>query len=126
MATPRTVSELNKKHAALRIELLALDTRREELLSKMEVLAGAAQILKDERSSSIPFGRTRRWLFRRGELQRFVCSLMRTDGVNQSNRDIALKIIAAKGWDADSYELVNHIRGKVKDVRKRVTANSPR
>ena len=119
MSESLAVRQLKKKSGELRADLIQLNMQRRAVQRHISRIDDAIRILDGRQVAPIPHGRKRRWLFRRGELQRLVFRVLREAGNDISNRDIALAIISQMDWDTRDEELVSLIRGKVKDVRRR-------
>ena len=56
------------------------------------------------------------YLFKRRELAMFVHELGR-EGLTLTNRDAALRMIAAKGWDAADLDLVRRVTEAIKSAK---------
>lgn len=120
MPESHAVRALKRKRAELGAELTQIECLRKSLLRRIKHVDATLSIMGGEQLAPIPHGRKRRWLFRRGELQRMVGAIIREAGGAIETRDIARAIIARMDWDASDAELVALIAGKVRDVRKRV------
>lgn len=61
--------------------------------------------------------------FRNRELSIFVRELQR-DGLSLTNREAALRIVAAKGWDAGDADLLRKVTDSIKSARRHLNAGS--
>jgi len=59
-------------------------------------------------------------LFKRGQLSRMVLDIRREAGAPLTNREIAARIVATMGWDADDRAVLVSTMYRVKDVTKRL------
>lgn len=120
MSESHAISALRRKRAELSGELVELETRRRALSTKISHVDETLKLMGFEGNpNDIPARRKRGWIFKRGQLQRIVFSVLRDAEGPIQNREIAAQVIYSMGWDTQDEELEALIAGKVKDVRKR-------
>lgn len=114
MGQPLVIYALVAKRAELSGQVLDLDRQKAVLKSQLQTIDEALAIfgyagLPDD----IKPRRAANRLFKRNELAR----LLRRDGGQGGNREIALRIMAVKGWDAADRELVAKVTESVKGAK---------
>ena len=119
MAKSHAVRTLEKKHAALKVDLARCDMVRARTLESLAHVEATLALFREAKHRKAPTGLLRRWIFRYGELKRLILSIEREAGEPLTHRQIARAIIARMGWDSRDRELVTVIAEKVKGSRRR-------
>ncbi len=120
MAESHALSALVRKRAELAGEIEKLDERRAALRAHIANLDAVLRLFCYRGDpAEIKPKRKRRWMFRRGELQRMVLDIERQATKPLHKDDIAAEVLTRKGWARDP-DLLETVADKVKDVRKRV------
>lgn len=121
MAESHVISGLKTKRAEIAGLLAECDERRSALKEALATIDAALMLFAYEGDpADIKARRKRRWMFKRGELQRAVMDALRAADGPLNNAEIAAQVIRAKGWNAADAALVDAVAEKVKDVRKRL------
>ena len=121
MAESHVISGLKAKRAEIAGLLAEYDERRAALRDGLAVIDAALRLFAYEGDpAEIKAKRKRRWMFRRGELQRAVMNALRAADGPLTNAEIAETVIRSKGWKSTDAALVDAVAEKVKDVRKRL------
>ena len=124
MAESHVISGLKAKRAEIAGLLAECDERRGSLKEALAVIDSALRLFAYEGDpADIKAKRKRRWMFRRGELQRAVMDAMRTAEGPLTNVEIAEQVIRSKGWSAADAALADAVAEKIKDVRKRLASS---
>ncbi len=121
MGEPHVISALTRKRGVISGELSKAEKRCEAMREYLVALDNTLRIFGyDGDPADIKPVKTRRRLFRRGELPRAILDILRTVDGPLSNPEIAKRVIAVKGWDAADGALRRTVAEKIKDVRKRI------
>ncbi|MCA8895275.1 MAG: hypothetical protein KDA48_08455 [Amphiplicatus sp.] len=120
------IGALKRKRAELSGELAELEKQRRAICNRINHVDETLRLFGYQGDpKDIPAKRRKRWLFKRGHLQRRVYALLREASGPIGNREMAAVIIRELGWDTEDGELLGLIAGKVKDVRKRALMLTP-
>lgn len=123
MAESHVISGLKAKRAEIAGLLAECNERRATLKDALATIDAALRLFAYEGDpAEIKARRKRRWMFKRGELQRAVSDILRTANGPMTNAEIAARVIAEKGWSSADMALVDTVAEKVKDVRKRLAS----
>ena len=125
MADSHVITGLKARRASIAAELDELERNRRQLLTNLRHVDGALKVVGFEGDpEAVPTRRKRRFMFRRGQLRRFVYAAERKHGPDISNRAIASIILEEMGWTEEP-ELLAKIAEKVRNtrsaIRRRVT-----
>lgn len=120
MADPHVITALVKKRAELAGELAARDRRRRAITDRLAHVDSVLALFgyEDDPKAIKPRKRAPPRMFKRGQLRRTVADIGRQLPELSDNRAIAIEVVSRMGWDHQNTELVDHVREKVKDVRK--------
>lgn len=115
MGQPLVIHALIAKRAELSGQVLDLDRQKAILRGQLQTIDEALAIFgyagsPDDIKPKVTAVR----LFKRNELAR----LLRRDGGQGLNREIALRIMAVKGWDAANLDIVAKVTASVKGAKK--------
>jgi hypothetical protein len=125
MGEPHVISALVAKRAELAGQILALDRKRAVLIDQLSSIDHTLAIFTYEGNPRDikPKGK-HVYIFKRNELPR----LLRKDGGQGTNREIALRIIEAKGWNAANKALIAKVIQAIKSQKnwrnRRLSINS--
>ncbi|TGS37802.1 MULTISPECIES: hypothetical protein [unclassified Mesorhizobium] len=115
MGQPIVIHALIAKRAELSGQVIDLDRQKAVLKSQLQTIDEALAIFGYAGSpGDIEPKVTSVRLFKRNELAR----LLRKDGCHGTNREVALRIMAVKAWDAADRNLVAKVIGSVKGAKK--------
>ena len=118
MSKPHAIRALEKRRAALKVEMGRLDMLRAKAAENVRHIDATLALLRDAKRCGAPCGPQRRWLFRRGELRRMILAIERERGEPLTPRDMARAIIARMNWDRDDGELFSLLTMKVRNARR--------
>lgn len=117
MSDPHVISALVRKRAELAGKAIDLDRQKAKLRAEIRHIDHALAIFGyGDPPRKIAPVRPKVYRFKRRELAIFVRELAR-DGMTLTNREAALRLIAAKGWNADDAELVRAVTESVKSAK---------
>ena len=120
MAESHVIPALKRKRARIAGELAKAEKRREAMRDYLLALDNTLRIFGyDGDPADIKPVKTRRHLFRRGELQRAIMGILRVNGP-VTDAELVERVFAMKGWDASNVDLRRTITERVKAVRKRL------
>lgn len=116
MGEPHVISALVAKRAELAGQALALDRQKATLRAQINHIDHSLAIFgyKDAPRDIKPKDR-HVYRFKRRELPRFIRQI--ESGGKLPNREIAMRIIAAKGWDAADRELTAKVADSIKSAK---------
>ncbi|MFC3322316.1 hypothetical protein [Mesorhizobium cantuariense] len=115
MGEPIVIHALVAKRAELAGQVLDLDRQKAVLKAQLQTIDEALAIFGYARSpDDIKPRRAANRLFKRNELAR----LLRRDGGQGANREIALRLMAVKGWNAADRELADKVTDSVKGAKR--------
>jgi hypothetical protein len=126
MADPHVITGLKARRASITAELDELERKRRQLLTNLRHVDGALKVVGYEGDpEAIPDRRKRRFMFRRGQLRRFVYAAEREHGPGISNRAIASIILKEMGWTEEP-ELLALMDMKVRNARSAMKRRAQR
>ncbi|MEO5756820.1 MAG: hypothetical protein ABIQ51_08190 [Mesorhizobium sp.] len=115
MGQPLVIFALIAKRAELSGQVLDIDRQKAVLKAQIQAVDEALAIFGYTGSpDDIKPRRAANRLFKRNELAR----LLRKDGGQGTNREIALRLMTVKGWDAADSDLVAKVLESVKGTKK--------
>lgn len=124
MADSHVITGLKARRASIAAEIDELERKRRQLLTNLRHVDGALKVVGFEGDvEAIPARRKRRYMFRRGQLRRFVYAAEREHGPDISSQAIASIILKEMGW-ADEPELLEKIALKVRQARRDIQRKS--
>ncbi len=101
MAETHVISGLKTKRAEIAGLLAECDERRAALKGALATIDAALRLFAYEGDpAEIKAKRKRRWMFKRGELQRAVMDALRAADGPLTNAEISEMVIRSKGWSA--------------------------
>jgi hypothetical protein len=117
MTQSHVVSALVAKRAELSGKSLDLDRQKAELKAQIGHIDHTLAIFgyRDPPRDIKPV-RPKVYLFKRRELALFLMDMQR-EGLKLSNRDAALRLIAAKGWEAGDAQLLRKVTESIKSAK---------
>ncbi len=120
MAETHVISALKRKRARIAGELAQSERRCEAMRLHLAALDQSLRLFGyDGDPTDIKPVKPRRFLFRRGELQRAIMGIFRINGP-VADAVLVERVFAMKGWDASNVDLRRTITERVKAVRKRL------
>jgi len=117
MAETHVITGLKARRASIAAEIDELERQRRQLLASLRHVDGALKVMGfDGNPEGINSPRKRRYLFRRGQLTRFIYNAEREHGANISHKNIATVILKKMGWKFDSVTLMK-VTASVRSAR---------
>jgi hypothetical protein len=115
------ISALKRKRSELSGQVKTLEKRRRAILSAIAHVDHALNLMGyDGDPKAIAPRQTRNTMFKRNELSRTLYELARTRPELRTNREIGLEIATRKGWNVSDGALINIVRIRVQDARRRI------
>jgi hypothetical protein len=120
MTTPHAIRALVEKRAELSGKLADLERQKNAIRVQINHIDHVLAIMGyGEPPRLIRAARPKVNRFANRELAKFIRELQR-DGLVLTNRDAALKIIEAKGWDAGDRDLLRKVVESIKSAKKQL------
>lgn len=117
MGEPHVISALVAKRAELAGRMLDLDKQKAALKAQLRHVDHTLAIFGySDPPRDIPPKRPHVYRFKRNELPRLIRRI-EAEGEKLTNRDIALRIMEGKGWDASDRDLVAKVAESVKSAK---------
>ncbi len=117
MAQSHVITGLKSRRASIAAEIDELERQRQKLLAGLRHVDGALKVIGfDGNPEAINSPRKRRFMFRRGQLTRFVYRAEREHGADIGDKAIATIILEKMGWDFDSV-LLKKVTASVRAAR---------
>ena len=121
MSEIHAVRTLKEKRSELSVELAKLDLDRRRLIRQIHSMDEALSLFGHPSGDAVvPSGVKRRWLFKRGQLQRLVCDALRRLGDDAATAELTAHVMQRMGWDQSDKVLRGMIVQRVGDVRRRL------
>jgi hypothetical protein len=118
MGQPHVISALVAKRAELSGKMLDLDRQKAALKAQLRHIDHTLAIFGyADPPRDIAPKQPRVYRFKRRELSRLLLDMER-DGISRTNREIALQIMSAKGWDTEDRALVAKVTDSVKSAKE--------